>query len=153
MKKFIALILALISLFALASCAEKTPDTPCMLEVDCTEAIESGKLSNAELSYLPDDGKVIAKREVLFAEGETVFDVLIRELQKDNIHYDFSTGSSKKNKYIRAIANLYRLEPDDYSGWSYYVNGELPTTAASEYKLTEGDEILFIFIEDFTKAE
>lgn len=155
MKKLVALTLVVISLFALCSCTktEKTPNMSCSIEVDCTQAIESGKLSDAKRMTLPANGKVIAKRDVLFAKGESVFDVLVRELQNDKIQVHIINGDTKNNKYIKAISNLYQLEENDYSGWSYYVNGELPMVSAAEYELSEGDEILFKFIEDFTKEQ
>lgn len=59
----------------------------CTLSVDCLTILDNkDKLKKEKLSVLPADGIVYKERTVLFYEGESVYDVLNREMKKYRIH-------------------------------------------------------------------
>jgi len=148
MKKLLS-----IALIILCSCGGKgEPEILCTIEIRCDDALTCENLPQAKRDILPADGVILAKTETLFGKNETVVDVLERVLAENKIHVDFNQSAGVDSKYVEAIANLYPEDCGDYAGWNYYVNGEMPTVGASGYKLSEGDEILFKYVSDFTKG-
>lgn len=146
MKRFLSLILVLIMIFALCACEKPAePTKTCYLEIRCDDAIVFGGLATEKREFLPEDGVVLAKCEVKFSEDESVYDVVLRTLQENKIHFEADTVS----KYFKAIGNLYAFDCGEYSGWSYYVNGELPMVGMADFTLSEGNEILLTYITEF----
>ena len=82
---------------------------------------------------------------VQFSEGESAFDVLVRELKKHNIHFEFSKTPIYDSVYIEGIGNLYEFDAGDLSGWIYRVNGKSLSVGCSQYKLKSGDKIEFLY--------
>ena len=148
MKKLISLTLLFVMIFALGACKTTTePTKTCYLEISAAEAVSFDGLPREKLELLPEDGSILAKCEVKFSEGENAYDVVLRTLQENKIHYDADTAS----KYFKAISNLYAFDCGEYSGWSYYINSELPMVGMADYTLSEGDEIFLTYITDFMK--
>ncbi len=114
----------------------------CTLSVDCSKAVlELGEKS----SFLPEDGKLFKETEVSFSEGESVFDVLLREMRKSGIHLEFVDVPLYNSVYIEGIGNLYEFDCGELSGWTYRVNGVFPNCGASVYKLQNGDCVEWIY--------
>ncbi len=146
MKRFFSLILVLIMTFALCACEKAAePTKTCYLEIRCDDALAFEELSAEKRELLPADGAILAKCEVKFSEGESVYDVVLRVLKENKVHYDADTAS----KYFKGIGNLYSFDCGEYSGWSYYVNDELPMIGMADYKLSEDNEILLTYITEF----
>ncbi len=146
MKKLISVAVLFVMLFALCACEKASePTTTCYLEIRCDDAIVFGGLATEKRELLPEDGAILAKCEVKFSDGESVYDVVMRTLKENKIHFEADTAS----KYFEGIGNLYSFDCGEYSGWSYYVNGELPMVGMADYKLSEGDEILLTYITEF----
>lgn len=124
----------------------------CTLEVRCDDALSSPLLPDEKRAYLPADGAIIAKCEVEFSEGESVFDVLLRETQARKIHFDFSETPAYNSTYIKGISNLYELDCGEFSGWLYYVNGESPDVGYSQYEVKDGDSIAWTYTCDWRET-
>ncbi len=127
------------------SAPEKQYAHSCTLFISCETAVKNDKLSRATRSVLPEDGIVYAKSSAGYDEGESVFDVLKRVCGENRIHLDFSVIPMTGGAYIRGINNLYEFDCGPVSGWMYRVNGEYPNVGCSDYKLSEGDEIEFLY--------
>lgn len=122
--------------------ADKTKVNYCTLSVDCLTILDNmDKLKEEKLSVLPKDGIIYKERKVIFYEGETVFDVLNREMKKNRIHMEFENTPMYNSNYIEGIGNLYEFDCGDLSGWTYSVNGWYPNYGCSRYKLKDGDVI------------
>lgn len=122
--------------------ADKTKVYYCTLSVDCLTILDNmDKLKEEKLSVLPKDGIIYKERKVIFYEGETVFDVLNREMKKNRIHMEFENTPMYNSNYIEGIGNLYEFDCGDLSGWTYSVNGWFPNYGCSRYKLKDGDKI------------
>lgn len=148
MKKLISAALLFVMIFALGACETASePTKTCYLEISAADAVVFEKLASDKRELLPEDGIILERCEVKFSEGESAYDATLRTLQENKIHYDADTAS----KYFKGISNLYSFDCGEYSGWSYYVNGELPMVGMADYALSEGDEILLTYITDFTK--
>ena len=109
------------------------------------------KLDEAKLSVLPQDGIIFPEGKVIFYDGESVFNVLTRELKKNRIHIDFVETPMYNTVYIRGISNLYEHDCGDLSGWIYKVNGQVPGRGCSQYILKDGDKIEFVYTCDSGK--
>ena len=125
---------------------ESNNDLNCTLSIKCDTIIKnSQKLIPEKLGIIPADGIIFEEQTVVFYEGETVFNLLVREMKKNKIHMEFVKTPVYKSAYIEGIANIYEKDCGDNSGWIYRVNGITPGYGCSEYKLREGDEVEWIY--------
>jgi hypothetical protein len=83
--------------------------------------------------------------------GETAFDVLKNSMREAGIPMEFSTTPMYNSVYVEGIDNVYEFDFGDLSGWMYSVNGSFPGYSSSEYKLSAGDEIKFVYTLDLGK--
>ncbi|MBQ3554561.1 MAG: DUF4430 domain-containing protein [Clostridia bacterium] len=124
--------------------AEKTPI--CTLLVRCDSVFRHlDKLSEGKRAIIPPDGIIFPKTEVSFSDGESVFDVLKREMRNHGIHMEFVDTPIYHSAYIEGIGNLYEFDCGDTSGWTYMVNGESPNYGCSQYPVKENDAIEFVY--------
>lgn len=118
----------------------------CTLSVHCDTILDNtDKLSAEKINIIPDDGIVLPETEVKFSDGESAFDVLQRELKKDNIHMEFQKTAAYNTVYVEGIANIYQFDCGELSGWTYSVNDKFPNYGCSDYKLQDGDDLKFLY--------
>lgn len=98
-----------------------------------------------KLEVLPADGIIYKAQKVTFYEGESVFDVLLREMKKNKIHMEFTMTPIYNSNYIEGINNLYEFDAGELSGWMYKVNGWFPNYGSSRYVLKDGDVIEWVY--------
>ncbi|QNK60208.1 DUF4430 domain-containing protein [Paenibacillus sp. PAMC21692] len=98
-----------------------------------------------KLEMLPEDGVIYAPRTVTFNKGESVFDVLLREMRGEGIHMEFEMTPIYNSNYIEGINNIYEFDCGELSGWMYKVNGWFPNYGASRYQLKDHDEIEWVY--------
>lgn len=126
---------------------QKTEALTCTFEIRCDTLTDHSKVENeAILPYIPKDGTILAKTEVEFTEGETVFDVLKRITREKDIQMEFRddplyTGGA----YIEGINYLYEFDGGGLSGWMYKVNGKFPNYGCAGYKLKAGEEVVWVY--------
>lgn len=101
--------------------------------------------SNGKAEMIPENGVIYGTREVEFYEGESVFDVLLREVKKEKIHMEFTMTPVYNSNYIEGINNLYEFDGGELSGWMYKVNGWFPNYGCSRYQLKDGDVIEWLY--------
>jgi len=96
----------------------------------------------------PEDiGTILTAETIPVNQGETVLDVLIRVTKENKIPMSFK--GRKSAAYIEGIDNLYEFDRGPGSGWMYRVNDAFPNKSAGAYKVSEGDEIYWLFTLDF----
>lgn len=118
----------------------------CFLSVSCKTILNNmSKLAPQKHSLVPSDGVIFAKKEVEFFQGESVFDVLKREMVSNKIHFEFSTTPAYNSSYIEGINNLYEFDCGDLSGWIYTVNGKTANYGSSSYILSDGDDVEVLY--------
>lgn len=118
----------------------------CTLSVRCDDVlIHIDKLPEAKRGIIPENGVIFQEQAIAFSEGESVFDVLLRELKKKKIHLEFVNNPMYNSVYIEGIGNLYEFDCGDTSGWLYTVNGVEPRYGCSNYILKSGDRIEFFY--------
>lgn len=112
----------------------------CTILVECSTIYDNlDDLDDGLKAHIPKDGIILKEQEVSFKKDDSVYDVLSRELKKNNILMEASfTGTSA---YIEGIDNIYEFSCGGQSGWLYCVNGEYQQKSCSEYKVKVGDKI------------
>ena len=118
----------------------------CSLIVRCDALLEKiDKLSENKQDYVPPNGIIYSGSKIEINGEETVFDVLKRETEANNIHLDAEQSIVYNSVYVKGIGNLYEFDCGD-SGWIYTVNGESPMHGCSQHKVNNNDKIEFVYI-------
>ena len=118
----------------------------CSISVRCDTILNNLQyLKKEKQKFVPDDGIIYENPAAVIYEGESVFNVLIRELKKNKIHYEFEKTPAYNSVYIEGIGNLYEYDCGDLSGWLYKVNGQTPGCGCSQYILKNGDKVEFVY--------
>lgn len=124
----------------------KKTEYHCTLSITCNTILDNmDKFDQAKLEVLPKDGVIYQTKEVVFYEGESVFDVLLRETRDNKIHMEFVDTPIYNSNYIEGINNIYEFDCGELSGWMYKVNGWFPNYGCSRYQLKDGDKIEWVY--------
>ncbi len=116
------------------------------LSVTCKTILDNLDIFDKDkLEVLPQDGVIYPAQSVTFYEGESVFDVLLREMQNNKIHMEFVMTPIYNSNYVEGINNLYEFDCGELSGWMYKVNGWFPNYGSSRYLLQDGDVVEWIY--------
>lgn len=148
------IIAAAVIIFICANQKNNAYDAPmhCTLTVRCDTILENlESLEPEKREIVPSDGVIFPEKSVAFSEGESVFDVLLREMKQNKIHMEFVNTPMYSSAYIEGIANLYEFDCGELSGWMYSVNGIFPNYGCSLYTLCEGDVVEFVYTCDLGK--
>ena len=118
----------------------------CTLSVRCDTILDNiGWLDPEKVELVPDNGVIFPATKVTFYEGESVFNVLQRELKKAKIHMEFKNTPIYNSAYIEGIHNLYEFDCGELSGWMYKVNGWFPNYGCSRYQLKDGEVVEWVY--------
>lgn len=118
----------------------------CTLTVRCDTILDNmAWLDPAKTDLVPADGVIFPEATVTFYEGESVFNLLQREMKKAGIHMEFENTPIYNSAYIEGIANLYEFDCGELSGWTYRVNGWAPNYGCSRYQLQPGDTVEWLY--------
>jgi len=124
----------------------------CTLEVRCDTIFNNlDLLSKDKWELVPKDGVIFAKKTVTFYEGESVLNLLQREMKKAGIQMQFKNTPLYHSAYIESINNLYEFDVGELSGWMYEVNGCFPNYGCSRYQLQQDDEVKWLYSCDLGK--
>lgn len=82
---------------------------------------------------------VSASGTYTFEPGATAYDALCA------LGVSVNAGNSGFGVYVSAIGGLAEKEHGATSGWLYTVNGTQPATAASNYELSDGDVVRWVY--------
>ena len=118
----------------------------CTLSVRCDTILNNiGWLDSEKVDIVPKDGVIFAEKTVTFYEGESVFNLLVREMKRNKIHMEFENTPIYNSAYIEGIANLYEFDCGELSGWMYKVNDWFPNYGCSRYQLKAGDKVEWVY--------
>lgn len=118
------------------------------MSINCSELSEHmDRLTNENVrDYIPKDGQILAETEVSISEGDSVYDVLYRTCRDKDIHLETSDSPTYGSRYVEGIGHLYEMDAGRRSGWTYYVNGEMPNYGCSKYLLSGGEDIRWTYV-------
>ncbi len=126
---------------------EELSEPVCYISIKCDSVLKNlDKLTKGKEQIIPTDGVMLKQQKIIFSEGESVFDILLKTTKENKIHLEFVNTPMFNSAYIEGIGNLYEFNCGDYSGWTYSVNGVFPTYGSSQYKVENGDFIEFVYV-------
>jgi len=118
----------------------------CTLSVSCGTILDNMEYLDPEkIELVPEDGVIFSAAKVTFYEGESAFNLLLREMKQNKIHMEFVNTPIYNSAYIEGIHNLYEFDCGELSGWMYKVNGWFPNYGCSRYQLKEGDVVEWVY--------
>ncbi len=118
----------------------------CTISISCAAILDNMELCKKDKRELvPEDGWILEPVEVVFYEGESVFNVLQRTCRQKKIHMEFSNTPIYNSAFIEGINNLYEFDVGELSGWMYSVNGWFPNYGSSRYALKDGDVVEWVY--------
>jgi len=118
----------------------------CTFSVSCKTILDNLDSFNEEkLEVLPTDGVIFPATQVTFYQGESVFNVLQREMKKAGIQMEYEATPIYNSNYIEGINNIYEFDCGELSGWMYKVNGWFANYGCSRYQLQDGDVIYWVY--------
>ncbi len=118
----------------------------CTLSVRCDTILANiAWLDKEKTELVPKNGVIFPEKTVTFYEGESVFNLLLREMKQNKIHMEYTNVPVYNSAYIEGINNLYELDCGELSGWMYKVNGWFPGYGSSRYQLQEGDKVEWVY--------
>ena len=89
----------------------------------------------------PRNPVILSECKIPIKSGDTVYSALLSATAKSKIHLDANVNSN--NIYVKGIQNIYEFDYGELSGWIYCVNGESPSVSCGEYKVQNGDKIVW----------
>ena len=151
MKRIFLFILTIIVATGVCACAEKkqTNSLKAQLVVSCSEVVENlgseeYAIKPEKLDIVPESG-IIFNSKVDFGEKTNAFDLLVSNLKDKKIHFEAKDG------YIKGISNIYEGDCGKFSGWMFYINGNLSEVGSTDYIVQENDVIEFKYVVDYMK--
>lgn len=121
----------------------KKYDYSCTFVIECKTILNNkDKLRKGLIDYVPSDG-IIFSGTVGFDNGESVYDILRRICDENQIQTEASFTPAFGSYYVEGINNLYEFDCGGGSGWMYSVNGVFPNYGCSSYNPKNNDKIAF----------
>lgn len=118
----------------------------CTIEIRCDTILNNmDKLTPGLEKYVPKNGVILSTIQVEIYDGENVFDILKRVTRDNRIQMEFRNDPVYSGAYIEGINYLYEFDCGNESGWMYKVNGWFPNYGCSQYKVQNGDSIVWIY--------
>ncbi|MGN1092884.1 MAG: DUF4430 domain-containing protein [Monoglobaceae bacterium] len=118
----------------------------CTMSVRCDTILKNiAWLDKEKRELVPSDGIIFEEQTVTFYEGESVFNLLLREMKRNKIHMEFVSTPIYNSAYIEGIGNIYEYDCGELSGWMYRVNDWFPNYGCSRYQLKEGDKVEWLY--------
>ena len=118
----------------------------CTISVSCKTILNNIEyFDKNKIDIVPKDGIILAEKSAVFYEGESVFNLLVREMKKNKIHLEFVNTPIYNSAYIEGIANIYEFDCGSLSGWMYKVNDWFPNYGCSRYQLKDGDKVEWVY--------
>ena len=116
----------------------------CTISIRCKSILNNmDKLKSGKNRYVPSNGVILSTSSVEFQDGETAYDVTKRACSATGIQIEASYSPIYGSYYVEGIGHLYEFDCGEMSGWLYKVNGWTPNYGCSEYKLKNGDSIVW----------
>ncbi|WP_305767484.1 DUF4430 domain-containing protein [Candidatus Epulonipiscium viviparus] len=113
------------------------------------EDVNRNKLNFLKRRRVPEDGDIYPTNIVTLLENESVFDLLLRLSQENEFELDYSNLLFSDATHIESIGNFEKSDAGRRSGWIYRVNGIFPNYSCTEYKLSDGDVVEWLYTCDY----
>ena len=139
----VATALALALSFAACS-ATKSDTTSSGTSSETTQEQQATVSATVEIDATAADGESTTY-DVEVEEGSTVYDALVAT------GVDVNASDSDYGMYVMGIDGLASGDYGDMSGWMFEVNGEMAEVSCSELEVSDGDQIVWIYVTEYTE--
>ena len=113
------------------------------ISIDCKTILDNqSDLKDGYESFIK-NGIILSSNSYKVKKNTTVIDVLKKATSENDIK--LVTVSSAFGLYVKGIGNIEEKVCGSSSGWVYKINGTFANSAASSYRLKDGDKIEWRF--------
>ena len=124
----------------------------CTISISCSTILKNmDNLTDGKEEFVPKNGWILKKTKVKFNKGDSVHDVLQKICRDKGIHMESRYTPAYNSAYVEGINQLYEFDCGELSGWMFNVNGWFPNYGCSKYKVSDGDEINWVYTCDLGK--
>lgn len=124
--------------------AQSTVST-CTLTIECTAVLDNmSSLKAGHEKYVPGDGYILKNKKMTLSKGDTVYDMLKDACSDSGIR--LTASNSTFGIYVTGINNIDEKDCGRNSGWTYWVNGNMPMVTCGKYTVSNGDAIKFSYV-------
>ncbi len=140
-----AVATALALALAVGACSATTSDTSVAdATSDAAQEQEATVYVSVEIDAREGDGDATIY-DLALSEGSTVYDALVAT------GVDVNASDSDYGMYVMGIGGLASGDYGDMSGWMFEVNGEMAEVSCSELEVSDGDQIVWTYVTEFTE--
>lgn len=125
------------------------------ISTESTTSSNGGSVEDEDIRVsfsLVGDSTWISESNISMDQGSGVADLIRKVFENNGVS---CVGIDEG--YIRSITyngtTLGEFDKGPNSGWMYKVNGEYPEVGINSYTLSEGDNVEFVYVEDYTKID
>lgn len=93
-------------------------------------------------------GGTLLTTRLSMKDTDTVYDALVTSCQAAGI--EMGARDTIYDMYVYEIDSFKEFDSGSSSGWMYSVNGTFPQRSCSDYKLSDGDRIVWTYVNDYT---
>ncbi len=130
---------------ATATSTAKPDQDTVRFEIQCKKILDKQEYWKEGIEEIIPTSGVFYSGQCSFTPGDTVYDLLKRICQEEEIALDSTYTVMYGSYYIRGIGNLYEFDCGSESGWKYAVNDVIPSIGSSQYKVRRQDRIVFYY--------
>lgn len=121
------------------------------ITVDLSEAIKvKDKLSEEKKKLLPKDGFILKdytyKFDAKSSQETNVFEISKEIFKEKNIDFDYKYSEEYKSNFVNGIGGIKTGDASKTAGWTYMVNGEMPSVGPDQFKPNPGDRIVWKYV-------
>ncbi len=121
-------------------------ESTCTISINCGTILDNmDSLTSTKKDFVPTDGWILKSTTVTIEDDDTVHSVLQRVCKEKGIHMESSFSAIYGNAYVEGINQIYEFDCGELSGWMYSVNGWFPNYGCSEYSVSDGDVIKWVY--------
>ena len=152
MKRFLCVVFVICLIFTACSAEKGNTDESTAMPTETVSA-EEDAVKRAFFSVSVQDANefILDLTEVVIEEDDTVLKVL-KKLMKEN-KIPMETDGNGDVEYVKGINNIYEFDKGPKSGWTFYVNSEMPSEGAGKLKINDGDMISWVYVTDWSEME
>lgn len=151
----LCLAIALCCCLVLAGCGNKEDDYDPFSDTGLTSVGQIASQENAIVIdvYIP-KGFGTQSNYVAEAEGKTALELLVDLGHATNTPIVYTgNDATPGSEYVESIDDIAQLDQGPESGWVYFINGELATVGAGQYRPQAGDVISWRYITSYSQLE
>lgn len=141
-KIFIFSIIFVAGIFLIQNLVNLSKVGQSEIKIEESQQIQKEIIVSLRLDF--SEGKIKSFENIKLKEGKTVFDLLKKVTQENNLELSYKEYPGL-GAFVESIDN-FANDPRNNKWWQYWVNNEYVNAGASFYKLKNGDLVKWKYI-------